>query len=542
MKILLVSFLILGALVGFAQPNVILYNGKIFTSNKAALWVEAVALDGTRISAVGNNADILKIKGMQTRTINLGGRVVVPGFNDAHAHLGPNWPGRQVVFGDDPALPTPWEVVRDSLKRIAREVPEGTWIMAVINPDLFEDNRVHRLALDSIAPGHPVMLSAWTGHGKVMNTLGLQSVGLNAQSVLAGGTIHKGKDGALNGRVDEYASFLLGRPLTADYPIDRIIEDMRNFHNQTASWGITTMQNMSTGITPERAREIYASPQFACRTRLIAFPATDKERLQLDEWKPLFRTFNKLAYGSGVKMILDGTPVERLACMREPYNDRDTYGRLNFSLEAIKDFMEFCLANDQQIIIHAVGDSTIVTIIQAMRQLHPDSYWKDKRVRLEHGEMAVVTSGDLQTLKDLGIVVVQNPLHLALPDIMKERLGTTRTKYVQAMRSLIDNDIPLAFGSDGPANPFLNLMFATLHPDNPGEAITREEAVIAYTHGSAYAEFSEKDKGTLEVGKVADLAVLSQDIFSIPVQQLPATRSILTFLDGVVVYDEGVLK
>ncbi len=156
--------------------------------------------------------------------------------------------------------------------------------------------------------------------------------------------------------------------------------------------------------------------------------------------------------------------------------------------------------------------------------------------------MAVVTRDDLQTLKELGIVVVQNPLHLALADLMKQRLGTTRTKYLQAMRSLIDNGIPLALGSDGPPNPFLNLMFATVHPDNPPEAITLEEAVIAYTHGSAYAEFSEGDKGTLAAGKLADLAVLSQDIFEIPVQQLPATTSVLTFLDGRVVYDAQVLK
>src|SRR5690606_40486031 len=122
---------------------------------------------------------------------------------------------------------------------------------------------------------------------------------------------------------------------------------------------------------------------------------------------------------------------------------------------------------------------------QAVQEWQPARCWKDNALRLEHVEMAVVTADDIQTLKDLGIIIVQNPLHLALPEIMKDRLGTTRMRYVQAMRSLIDHGIPLALGSDGPPNPFLNLMFATIHPDNPAEAITREEAVIAFTYWSA---------------------------------------------------------
>lgn len=542
MKFLSLSLCILGAFAVYAQPEVILHNGKIFTADTAKLWAEALAITGDRISAVGRDGEVMKLKGSRTRVIDLKGRLVIPGINDAHAHIGASPPGRQIALPDDPTLPTPWELLRDSIAKIVKEVPEGTWIRATINPDLFEDRRARRFALDSIAPKHPVLLSGWTGHGEIMNSLALRFAGFNEQSVLAGGPIHKTPDGTLTGHVDEYAGFLLGFLLSADYSTDRVAGEMRNFHKSTTMWGVTTMQNMCSGFTPERAQEVYGSATFPCRTRLIAFPATDKQGLRLEEWKPIFRTFSDRTYGSGVKMVLDGTPIERLACMRDSYNDRNTHGRLNFSLDEVKDFMRFALANNQQIIIHAVGDSTIQTIFKAMRELHPDSFWKDKRVRLEHGEMAVVTGDDIQTLKDLGIIIVQNPLHLALPEIMKARLGTARTRYVQAMRSLIDHGIPLALGSDGPPNPFLNLMFATIHPDNPTEAITREEAVIAYTYWSAYSEFSEEEKGTLEVGKLADLAVLSEDIFTIPVQQLPATKSILTFLDGEVVYDSGTLR
>jgi predicted amidohydrolase YtcJ len=124
---------------------------------------------------------------------------------------------------------------------------------------------------------------------------------------------------------------------------------------------------------------------------------------------------------------------------------------------------------------------------------------------------------------------------------MRHRLDGSRTHYLQAMRSLSDNDIHFALGTDGPINPFLNLMFATIHPDNPPEALTLEEALIAYTAGSAFAEVKEAEKGTITVGQLADLAVLSQDIFEIPRDRLPATESILTFLDGQIVFDKKVL-
>lgn len=241
-------------------------------------------------------------------------------------------------------------------------------------------------------------------------------------------------------------------------------------------------------------------------------------------------------------MILDGTPIERLACMRKPYADKNTFGRLNFTPAQLKSFMTFALENKQQIMIHAVGDSSVATIVRTMREMYPDKFWKEKRVRIEHGEMAIVNQQDFQSIKDLGIIIVQNPLHLTLPDIMGQRLDKSRTRYLQAMRSLIDNDIPFALGSDGPINPFLNLMFATIHPDNPPEALTLEEALIAYTRGSAFAESKETEKGTITIGQLADMAVLSQNIFEIPREQLPGTESVLTFLDGQIVFDKKLIK
>jgi hypothetical protein len=142
----------------------------------------------------------------------------------------------------------------------------------------------------------------------------------------------------------------------------------------------------------------------------------------------------------------------------------------------------------------------------------------------------------VQTALALGVVVVENPLHFALAGLFDQRIAKAERSGWQLMRSLVRDGVPLAIGSDGPANPFLNIMFAVLHPANPAEALSVEEAVIAYTRGSSYAQFAESDRGSLEPGKLADLVVLSRDIFDIQPDQLPITTSLLTLVGGRVVH------
>jgi len=158
------------------------------------------------------------------------------------------------------------------------------------------------------------------------------------------------------------------------------------------------------------------------------------------------------------------------------------------------------------------------------------------RVRFEHGDFV---SGDLlRTARALGVVIVQNPSHSALDEAMvRQRFGRLPDDF-QTGRLTLDAGVPVAFGSDGsPRSPFVQLMFALTNPLHPADAFNMEQAVTAYTRGSAYAEFAERDKGTLAPGMLADLAVLSQDIFSVPPERLPATASVLTMVGGVVALD-----
>jgi predicted amidohydrolase YtcJ len=537
---LLIAFL-LAATTSNAQADYILYNGKVFTSDRARLWSEAIAIRGERILYVGTNAQVLKLKNKATNLINLNGRLVVPGFNDAHAHVGPVYPARRFdLGGGNPFELTPWVKIKDSIAKIVKEIPAGTFIITAISPDLLEDVTVRKKTLDSVAPNNPVMLSAWTGHGKIMNSAALKFFGIDEHSEFLGGRIDRDMNQQCTGVLEEYANYRMAPILADKLKSSKIIEDLKAYYIRTAALDITTTQNMCSQIFTKQTIDIYTTQKFPCRVRLMTFSLTDDKQLLLQEWNNYFHALNDLNYVSGVKLVLDGTPVERLACLKQPYSDRENaYGRINFDELQLKQYFRYCLEHKQQVIIHACGDSTIATVIRTMQAMYPDSFWKNKRVRIEHGDFAGTNAEEINTLKQLGIIIVENPTHLTLPDLFAKRLGDVRLAYYQPMRSLLDNDIHFAIGSDGPFNPFLNIMFATMHLNNPKEAITREEAVIAYTLGSAYAEFEENEKGTLAKGKLADLAVLSQDIFTVSVDKLPSTESVVTFIGGKIVYKKN---
>ena len=148
----------------------------------------------------------------------------------------------------------------------------------------------------------------------------------------------------------------------------------------------------------------------------------------------------------------------------------------------------------------------------------------------------------LARAKALGVVVVMNPLHFMFPDVYLARLGPARKAWMQPLKTLLDRGIPLAIGSDGPMNPFMNVLWAATHATNPSQALTREQAVIAYTRGSAFAEFTERQKGQLAVGMLADLAVLSADLFTATPEQIGTITSVLTMVGGQPVHDTGVIR
>jgi hypothetical protein len=193
------------------------------------------------------------------------------------------------------------------------------------------------------------------------------------------------------------------------------------------------------------------------------------------------------------------------------------------------------LRSGDQLLVHLVGDRAVEDFLKAMTATGGPAVWSRRRVRIEHGDGLMPDL--IPKAKELGVIVVQNPSHFTIGELLAKRYGPERAAHSQPFRSLMEAGIPLAIGSDGPLNRYLNIMLASNDPSRPHESLTREQAVTAYTQTSAYAEFAEKDKGRLEPGKLADLAVLSQDIFQVAPPLLPVTESVLTMVGGKIVYN-----
>lgn len=252
-------------------------------------------------------------------------------------------------------------------------------------------------------------------------------------------------------------------------------------------------------------------------------PGTSEKGRSLEE---LIKTNTRIApytYASGIKYVIDGSPFEQTALMTKPYPDRsDWYGKLDFPVDTIKQILKEALTGDRQLAMHIVGDSATNVVLDLMKGLASNEQWKKKRVRIEHA-VGVTSESAAKEVRDMGIVTVHTPQYgVRLP-----------------LHTWLQMGIHIAVGPDAVINPFLGIMFMTTQQTDPKENLTREQAVIAYTKGSAYAEFKEKEKGTLAKGMLADLAVLSQDIFTIPAQQLPATHSLMTIIDGKVIYQSS---
>jgi predicted amidohydrolase YtcJ len=519
-------------------PDLVLANGKVFTADAAAPWAEAVAIRGSRILAVGSDAEVRALAGAGTRVVELDGRVVIPGLNDAHRHF------ELPVSGSHQLALTPlepsWDELEAALRQAAATTPAGTWIEGTIGVTVMTDPHVDRERLDGLAPEHPVRLATFYGHGDIYNSLALSELGVEESEAdpLGGFWERASVSGRLNGRVFEYPQWNARRRLNQEIEMAVVVERLRAEAAEMLAVGITSAQTMPM-LSLHRFVDGLIEAGLPIRVRAIRFPGTEGQARLLDEDRDVSvptRLVDRITVG-GTKWILDGTPLERGAAMRQPYHDApEQRGRLNFPAEEVAAMLRESIVADEQLLVHAVGDHALGVLLSAMESM-PEVDWPPRRVRVEHGDALFPDLAERAA--QLGVVVVQNPTHFALPAVV-QRVGTDRG--FQPLRSLLDAGIPLALGSDGPPNPWLDVMLATLHPASPSEAVTVEQAIVAYTRGAAFAELEEEEKGTLVAGKLADLAVLSQDVFMVPADALPSTRSVLTLLGGKIVHDAGELR
>jgi predicted amidohydrolase YtcJ len=503
MRTLFAAVVSLVSFTALAEPTLVLVNGNVFTNDPSKPSAQAIAITGSQITAVGSNAEIKALVTDPKKVIDVQGRMVIPGINDAHVHPSSGMPAFEI--GTD--LDATWADVAAALAGAIDETPADLWIHGTMGPALTNDSSVTREKLDKVAPGRKVVLESFTGHGMVMSSAAMKALGVaeDAKDPL-GGRFERDANGKLTGRVWEYAQYQLDRRFGDLAGDDELQEAITNLSNEAVSYGITSIQAMPMA-SESRFAAALAKSGVPLRVRVINFPFTTDARLAQPN--------------GGVKWILDGTPIERGAALREAKYADDTSGRENFA--DIEPLLKIAETNKQQILLHAVGDKTIATALKAL------SAHRFDRPRLEHADG--LQRDLLPQAKAVGAIAVLNPSHFP------SRNFFPKGAY-QPTATLIKNEIPIAFGSDGPMNPFLNIMFAVERRDQPSEAISRQDALRAYTSGSAFAEFAEKSKGRIAVGMLADIAVLSQNIFEVPAAALPDTRSVLTIIDGKIVHQQ----
>ena len=527
------------ALIGFtagqtAPADIAIVNARVYTGNAARPWAEAIGIRSNRIAAVGTSAEISAAGA--TRTIDAGGRLLIPGFNDAHAHPGAMPDATRLegpsAIEHDPTL----DEVIARIKAATAKTPPGVWIVGEIGAVVLDDPRATRTTLDPLTGDRPLMLSAWTGHGAIFNTAALRALkASDTEADPPGGFFGRAADGrTLTGLAHEYAKYMLRQRLAMIPDRSAQVKAFQAFAAEAASFGITSVQAMMTAYPTAEAAPFIEAADLPVRMRLIDFPMS-----AMKDWRaPVSRRArpkSTLVTVSGTKWIVDGTPIERLALLRAPYTDAPKVsGRSNVSDAELREFLRRAFDAKEQPLLHVVGDGAIGLALDAIQDTGGPR-WLTIRPRLEHADM--LQAADFARAARMGVTIVQNPSHFMIAPLLQARLGADRVARLDLVKAAIAAGVPFAIGSDGPLNPFLNIMFATINAANPSQALTVEQAVAAYTRGSAFAEHAEREKGTIAPGMLADVALLSQDIFKVPPPELPRTTSMLTIVNGRIVHE-----
>ena len=533
-----------------AQPfaDLVLTNGKVWTGNSAQPNAEAVACIGPRIVAVGSSTDIRKWVGPHTEVIDLSGRLLTPGFNDAHIHL---YAGGQHLASVQLRDARTESEFRERIAAFAAKLPKGRWILG---GDWDHENwsparLPTRELIDSVTRNHPVFINRLDGHMSLANTIALHMAGITRDTLdPPGGTIVRDKDGEPTGGLKDAAMAAVERvipPPTQDEIADAIRAAMR----YAAENGVTSVQDMSA--SPEILR-VY---QKLLRNGELKVRVSGHQPLA--SWQRLAAIGVTAAFGGpylhigGLKGFADGSLGSTTALFFEPYVDApNTSGLASDEMIPESKMRKHILDAYRaglQIAVHAIGDKANHIILDMFEEVLKQDGPRDRRLRIEHAQH--LRKDDIPRFAQLHVIASMQPYH-AIDDgrWAEKRIGPERAKETYAFRSLLDAGAVLAFGSDwhvAPMEPLMGIYGAVTrrtldgkHPNGwvPEQKITAAEALRAYTWGSAFASFDEKNKGTIEPGKLADFAVLSRDILAIDPVEIAGTRVTLTVFDGKVVF------
>jgi predicted amidohydrolase YtcJ len=532
------------------QPSadLIITGAEVWTGEPAQPEAEAVAVLHGRIVAVGTNQKIGLWRGEHTHCIEAGGRLLLPGFNDAHVHFVEG--GLQLDNVDLKDATSAGEFTR-RIGAYAATMNQREWILG----GGWDEQRWDRPALptkdmiDTVTAGRPVFLHRGDLHMALANSAALQLAGITAQTPNpVGGEIVRDSRGEPTGILKDAAMACVARtipPLSRE----RRLHAMRRAMGHAASLGVTSIQHMNP-TSADLALYMELAERGELKTRIYAIPLAT-------EWVPHLDLGIRRGFGSpwlrigALKGFTDGSLGSSTALFFQPYPDQpETSGLLTDEMQPRSAALERLRRADaagMQLCLHAIGDRAVAIVLDLFEEIVAEHGPGDRRLRLEHAQH--VTPADFARFARLGIVASVQPYH-AIDDgcWAGQRIGAHRLATSYPNRTFLDHGIPLALGTDwyvAPLNPMLTLYAATTratldgkHPGGwiPEQKLTMVEAVRAYTLGSAFAEFQEKEKGTIAPGKLADLVLCRDNIFRIEPAGVKDVMVDLTVVDGEVVY------
>lgn len=538
-----------------ADADLVAVHGKVWTENPRKPEAEAIAVSGHRIVAVGSDAEVMKLAGPGTHVLDLKGRRVVPGFNDAHVHF--FWGGQGLAS----VQLTDARSAQEFTGRIAAFVktrPAGEWI---VNGNWDEQKwspvrlPTHEM-IDAVSPNNPVWVQRSDGHMMLANALAMKLAGITKDTPdVPGGSIERDKDGNPTGIFKDAAKDLVERvmPPPSDAQVEAALLAAQKYALDN---GVTSVQDM--GFTGSHAADLQAlvvrgyqrlMAEQKWKVRVSArFPLDEGARLRSLGIMTNFGD-DTLVIGS-LKAFADGSLGSATAWFVQPFDDQPgNSGMPSEQLAHPQEFFKKLQAADRagnHIAVHAIGDRANETILDLFARLEQEDGPADRRLRIEHAQH--LRREDIPRFAQLHVIASVQPYHCIDDGRWAEtRIGHERASTTYAFRSLLDSGATLALGTDwfvAPMNPMLTVYAAVTrrtldgkHPDGwfPEQKLTVAQAVHAYTMGSAYAESQETLKGSLEPGKLADFDVLSDDIFHIDPAAIQNVGIAVTVLGGEIV-------
>lgn len=546
-----------------AAPDVIFTNGDIFpgatfvpgsngalTAREVGPRAQALAVRDGRVVAIGSNADIRKLRDRHTQEVDLGGHFVMPGFNDAHSHLASGgFEKLQVELVGTKSL----EEMKSRIAQKARELAPGEWIEGAgwDHTKWQGDQRLpNRQDLDAVSNGHPGYFSRVDGHIAVANSAALQQAGITkATPDPFGGKIDRDANGEPTGILRETAKSLVARKIPPPSPAQRRRAAELALENAAQS-GLTSAQDNSGWEDFLVYEDLEREGKLTLRiTEWLPFNAPVTT---LDQHRAHHAATDSMLHTGFLKGFMDGSLGSRTAALKQPYaDDPGNKGLPQYHQDKLNAMATERAQAGFQLGFHAIGDAAVQMALDAFRQAETAVRQSGKvpergfRFRVEHAQIA--DPPQFAEFHDLGVIASMQPNHL-LTDMnwAESRVGPERASHSYAWKTFLNHGVWLAFGTDYPVEPLTPFrgVYAAVTRKNeagtkeyfPQEKLTIIEALAAYTTGSAYGEFAEREKGTLESGRLADFVVLDRDLTKIAPAEILGTRVLRTVVGGKTVY------